>query len=249
MVTGDGTTTGGPVHDTHYCLSEVDLFRDLSRKEMAELGARAPLRDVAAGQVLYSPQRPTETLFIIKRGRVRLFQIGSTGQPVTTALLGPGTVFGEVPLIGIRMGGNWAEALEPSQLCLMSPHDVRELLLADPRITRRINEHMTAHIAELEHRLTDMACKTLPERLASTLWTLTKATPPKEASEPVRLTHQQLAGLVNATRERTTTALGDLAENGLIRLHRGKITVTSRERLLIFAEGGGRSPTDVPYRQ
>lgn len=82
-MTGEATTAGGPVHDTHYCLSEVDLFRDLSPKEMADLAARAPLRNVAAGQVLYSPQRPTETLFIIKRGRVRLFQIGSTGQPVT----------------------------------------------------------------------------------------------------------------------------------------------------------------------
>lgn len=248
-MTGEATTAGGPVHDTHYCLSEVDLFRDLSPKEMADLAARAPLRNVAAGQVLYSPQRPTETLFIIKRGRVRLFQIGSTGQPVTTALLGPGTVFGEVPLIGLRMGGNWAEALEPSQLCLMSPHDVRQLLLADPRITWRINEHMSEHIAELEHRLTDVTCKTLPERLAGTLWTLTTGTTPGAVSEPVRLTHQQLAGLVNATRERTTTALGDLADRGLIRLHRGKITVTSRERLLIHAEGGGRTFTDSPHPQ
>lgn len=248
MVTSGVTTTGGPVYDNHYCLSEVDLFRDLSRQEMADLGARAPLRTVATGQVLYSPQRPTETLFIIKRGRVRLFQIGSTGQPVTTALLGPGTVFGEVPLIGIRMGGNWAEALEPSQLCLMSLHDVQQLLLADPRIATRITEHMIERITGLEHRLTDLACKTLPERLASTLWTLTQGTPREAVSDPVRLTHQQLAGLVNATRERTTTALGELAEHELIRLHRGKITVTSREHLLIYAEGGGRTPTDPPHR-
>lgn len=232
--------------DNLYCLSEVDLFRDLSRREIANLGAHAPLRNIAAGQVLYSPQRPTETLFIIKRGRVRLYQISATGQTVTTALLSPGTVFGESPLMGLRMGGNWAEALEPSQLCLMSLHDVRQLLLADPRIATRIVEHMTERITELEHRLTDLACKSLPERLASTLWTLTKGTPSGTVPEPVRLTHYQLASLVNATRERTTTALGELAEGGLIRLHRGKITVINRERLLTYAEGGGRMATESP---
>ncbi|TDD55243.1 Crp/Fnr family transcriptional regulator [Saccharopolyspora elongata] len=242
MVDSETTVHGGPVHENHYCLSEVALFRDLSRREMADLAVHAPLRTVASGQVVYSPQRPTDTLFIIKRGRLRLFRIGPAGQTVTTALLGPGTVFGEVPLIGIRMGGNWAETLEESVLCLMSPQDVRQLLLADPRIAARITEHMEERITELEHRLTDLACKALPERLASTLWTLTKRTPAGSVPEPVRLTHHQLADLVGATRERTTTALGELANHGLIRLHRAKITVTNRDRLLAYADGAGRTP-------
>ncbi|MDI2027921.1 Crp/Fnr family transcriptional regulator [Saccharopolyspora sp. TS4A08] len=224
-----------------YCLSEVDLFRDLSRREMVDLGARAPLRTVAAGEILHSPQRSVGTLFIIKRGRVRLYRIGSSGQAVTTALLGPGTVFGEVPLIGIRMGGNWAEALESCVLCVMSPQDVRRLLLADPRIAERITERMQQRITELERRLTDLASKTLAERLAGTLWSLTAGASRGAVPEPVRLTHHQLAGLVSATRERTTTALGELAERGLIRLHRGKITVTDRDRLLSYADGGGRT--------
>jgi CRP/FNR family transcriptional regulator, cyclic AMP receptor protein len=224
--------------DDFYCMSEVDLFRDLSRREMANLAARAPLRDVAAGQVVYSPQRPSETLFIVKRGRIRLYQIGPEGHSVTTAVLGPGTVFGEVPLIGLRMGANWAEALEKCQLCLMSPHDVRNLLLANPRIAARIAEHMGERIIELERRLTDLACKSLPERLAGTLWTLSRSSPAGSAPEPVRLTHHQLAGVVNATRERTTTALGELADRGLIRLHRGKIAITDRDRLLTYADSG-----------
>lgn len=35
-----------------YCLAEVDLFRDLSRREMAALAARAPMRTIPAGQVV-----------------------------------------------------------------------------------------------------------------------------------------------------------------------------------------------------
>jgi CRP/FNR family transcriptional regulator, cyclic AMP receptor protein len=39
---------------------------------------------------------------------------------------------------------------------------------------------------------------------------------PGTDAETVRLTHGQLAGLIGATRERTTTVLGELAERGLV---------------------------------
>lgn len=226
-----------PESHEHYCLTEVALFQDLSRREMADFAAHAPLRTVAAGQVLYNPLQPTETLYIVKRGRVRLYRISIGGQSVTTALAGPGDIFGEVTAIGLHMAATWAEALEPSDLCLMSRHDVRQLLLSDPRIA----EQLGARITDLEQRLTDLTCKNLAERVASTLWSLTRTAPTDSTAEPVRLTHQQLAGLIGATRERTTTALGELAEHELIRPRRGKILITDRQRLGTYAEGSGRT--------
>jgi CRP-like cAMP-binding protein len=227
--------------DEHYCLAEVDLFRDLSRREMAALGARAPLRTVAAGQVVYSPLQATSVLFIVKRGRIRLHQIGVDGRSVTTAVLGPGAVFGEMDLLGLRMRASWAEALEPSQLCLMSRTDVRELLFTDARIALRIAEQLSTRIADLEQRLTDLTCKTLGERLAGTLCQLARHAP----AEPVRLTHQQLAALVGATRERTTSALGELAQRDLIAIHRGKIVIRDPVRLAALTDGA-HPPSPTP---
>ena len=219
--------------EEHYCLAEVDLFRDLSRREMAALGAQAPLRTVATGQVVFNPLQPTAVLFIIKRGRIRLYRIAADGRSVTTAVLGRGTVFGEMDLLGLRMRATWAEALEPGELCLMSRADVRGLLFTDPRIALRIAEQLSARIADLEDRLTDLSCKALGERLAATLCQLARHAP----AEPIRLTHQQLAALVGATRERTTTALGELARHGLIQLRRGKILIQDQTRLAALADG------------
>jgi len=219
--------------DEHYCLAEVDLFRDLSRREMAALGAHAPMRTVAAGQVVYNPLQPTPVLFIVKRGRIRLHRIAPDGRSVTTAVLGPGTVFGEMDLLGLRMRATWAEALEACELCLMSRTDVQELLFTDRRIALRIAEQLSTRIADLEDRLTDLTCKALGERLAATLRQLARHTP----DEPIRLTHQQLAALVGATRERTTTALGELAKHDLIHLRRGKIIIRDPARLAALADG------------
>jgi CRP-like cAMP-binding protein len=219
--------------DEPYCLAEVDLFRDLSRREMAALGARAPMRTLTTGQIVYTPLQPAPVLFIIKRGRIRLYRIMPDGRSVTTAVLGPGLVFGEMDLLGLRMRASWAEALEPSELCLMSRADVRELLFTDPRIALRIAEHLSARLADLEDRLTDLTCKTLVERLAASLCRLARHCP----HEPIHLTHQQLAALAGASRERTTTALGELAKHNLIQQRRTKIIIRDLARLAAFADG------------
>lgn len=178
---------------------------------MAALGARAPLRSAAPGQIVYSPAQPVSVLFIVKRGRIRLYRIGQDGRSVTNAVFEPGAIFGDMEPLGLRMRTNWAEALESSELCLMSRTDVRELLFTDPRIALRIAESLATRIDELEQRLTDLSCKTLDERLASMLCSLAHRQP----DAPIKLTHHQLASLIGASRERTTTALQQLGHRDL----------------------------------
>lgn len=239
---------GVGVDEGHHCLSEVALFQDLSRREMAAMAAAAPRRSVAAGQVVYDPGRPTTVLFIVKSGRFRLFRVVADGRTVTTAVPGPGAIFGQMDLLGMRMGGTWAQALEPGDLCLMSRGDVRSMLLGEPRIATRVAEQLGARIVELEQRLADLVGKSVVERTAHTLLVLVGPGPPDVEPAPVRLTHEQLAGLVGATRERTTTALGELAERRLVSLHRGRVRVRDRIGLAAVADGAvrpgpGRAPT------
>lgn len=226
-------STPEPATDAQYCLAEVDLFRDLSKREMAELGAKAPLRTVAASQVVYSPTKPVSVLIIVKRGRIRLYRVTGDGREVTNAVLEPGAVFGEMEPLGLRMRANWAETLEESELCLMSRTDVREMLFTDPRIALRIAESLSARVDELEQRLTDVSSKSLDERLCGTLCSLAHRDP----GQPIRLTHQQLATLIGASRERTTTALGEFARHGLIAVRRGKIVIRDLDRLRRNADG------------
>lgn len=179
-------------------------------------------------QVVYDPSRPVSVLFIVKTARFRLFRVLADGRTVTTAMPGPGSVFGEMDLLGRRMVGTRAEAIEAGDLCLMSRSDVQTLLLGDPRIATRVAEQMGARIAELEQRLTTWSasrCSNVSR--THTLGVLAGSPPAGAAPESVRLTHGQLAGLVGATHERTTRALAELAERGLVSLHREGSTSTT----------------------
>lgn len=212
-------------------LSEMDLFADLSEAEMQAIADAAPMRKVDRGALLYAPHRPVEVLYIVKQGRVRVYRTASDGRSLTTAIVGPGQLFGQLPQLGQRMDDSYAQMLDPGVICLMSRVDVQRLMFADTRIVARITTLLGARITALEARLTDTALKSVPARVCSVLATLAGSPPTS-----VRLTHDQLADLVGTTRETTTKVLGDLRERNLIRLRRGRVEVVDPVALRALAE-------------
>ncbi|MGC9539608.1 Crp/Fnr family transcriptional regulator [Streptomyces sp. UG1] len=224
--------------DRTWCMSEVDIFRDLSEPEMEAIAEAAPMKTYSAGEILHTPQQPSEVLFILKRGRVRIFRVSADGRALTCAIISPGTIFGEMALLGQRMYDNFAEALDDVTVCVMSRADVHRFLLSDARIAARITEILGHRVADLEQRLSDSVFKSVPQRIAATLTTLAAraGTPTGRllamARHPqIALTHEQLAALAGTSRETTTKVLHDFADRGLLRLARGRITVLDPERL------------------
>lgn len=208
-----------------WLMSEIDIFRDLDPAEMDAMAQAAPMRDYAAGELIYTPHQPLETLFILKKGRVRIFRISPDGRALTTAIVEPGTIFGEMVIVGQRMHDSFAEALDAAVVCVMSTADVRRLLLSDPRIAARISETLGRRLGQLEQRLSDAVFKTAPQRIAATLVTMAGSGRPLGRGLQVRLTHEQLAALAGTTRETTTKVLNEHAEQGLLTLGRGRITI------------------------
>jgi CRP/FNR family transcriptional regulator, cyclic AMP receptor protein len=229
----------GGFEDKTWCLTEVDIFRDLSPAEMDVIATAAPMRTYAAGELLFSAHKPVETLFILKRGRVRIFRISADGRALTTAIMLPGTIFGDMVLLGQRMYDNYAEALDEAVVCVMTRADVRRFLLSDPRIAARIAAILGQRLIEMERRLSDTVFKRAPQRVAATLATLARQERRYVLGSRalvVALSHEQIAALVGTTRETATKILDDFADRGLIRLGRGKITLLDVAR--IDAEAG-----------
>ena len=216
-----------PGEDDLWCMAEVDIFADLADHEMATIAAAAPMRQFAQGELLHAPPQPMETLFILKQGRVRIFRVSPDGRALTTAILTPGTIFGEMLLLGQQMHDNFAEALDDVTVCVMSKSDVQRFLLSDARIAARISEILGHRVAQLERRLSDTVFKSVPQRVAGTLCLLAdeerRRLPGRGIA--IQLTHEQIAALVGTSRETTTKILNEYAAQSLVRLGRGRITI------------------------
>ncbi|MEU3282925.1 Crp/Fnr family transcriptional regulator [Streptomyces antibioticus] len=176
-------------------------------------------------------------LFILNKGRVRVFRVSADGRAPTTAIISPGTDFGEMVLLGQHMYDDYAEALDDTVVCVMSCTDVHRLLPADARIAARITAILGRRLADLEQRLSDSVFKTVARRIATMLTTLTSAQPPVGPLRPVgrhpqiALAHEQPPPSPGTSRETCTKVLRHDADHGLLSLARGRITVLDPERL------------------
>lgn len=219
------------------CLREVDLFVDLSADEVAAMNLMIPAIHYRAGELVFSQSQPVNALFILKSGRVRIFRVTEDGKALTMAILEAGAVFGEMLQLGQRMYDNYAEAIEYATICRLNSLDVERYFLADPRIATRVARLLGDEIARLEERLTDLALRPLSARAANTLVKLARTAPPARFGHApvISLTHEQLAGLLGATREATSKVMVDFAAQNLIKQARGRITVLNPTELAVVA--------------
>lgn len=221
-------------------LSEVVIFQDLGADEMAELANNASMKQVAAGTTFHSPDDSAEVLFILKKGRVKVFQLSPEGRALTMHIYEAGSIFGEMALMGQGMHGSFAQAMTPCILCLMSREHVKTLLFGDPRIAMRIAEVLGERLLDVENRLLDFAFRRVPERLARLLLQL--AQPHRGLLSrlhrmEVRYTHEELADMVGTTRETTTKLLNEMRTRGMVELDRGRVTLIDLNGLQRIGSG------------
>lgn len=214
-------------------LKMVDIFQGLSRAEMQEMDQTTTMSTCRRGKIFYQPEDTSEVLFILKKGRVQLYRISPEGKKLIVSSVGPGTIFGEMAIVGQRMHNTFAEAIKDCLLCVMSRHDVERLILGKPSVALRIMDLMANRLSEAEIRLEDMAFKSIPARLASLLLRLYE----EQGNIIYGYTHQDLAEAVGTYRETTTQVLNDFKAQGLIEIGRKRINILNPAGLeLISAE-------------
>ena len=202
-------------------LCTVDIFKGLSRADMQEMDRTTTMSTCRRGKIFYQPEDTSEVLFILKKGRVQLYRISPEGKKLVVATVGPGTIFGEMAIVGQKMHNTFAEAANDCLLCVMSRHDVERLILSKPTVALRIMDLMADRLNEVEARLEDMAFKSIPARLASLLLRLHE----EQGESIYGYTHQDLAEAVGTYRETTTQTLNEFKANQLIEIGRKRIDV------------------------
>src|SRR3712207_5048407 len=121
-------------------LSMVDILEPLSPEELDELALRAPDTYLDEGEVLYTPQEAGEKLFILKKGRVQVYEMNSVGSETTLSVVESGTVFGEMTMTGQGFKGVYVRALAPSYVCSLGLADFEGLVI-DRKSTRLNSSH------------------------------------------------------------------------------------------------------------
>lgn len=215
-------------------LSNIEIFQDLTTSELAQMDRQLTMSSCKPGKIFYMPEDSGEVLFLLKKGRVQLYRISPNGKKLVVSTLGPGTIFGEMSLVGQGMHNTFAESVDECLLCVMSRADVERLMREKPQVAFRFVEALGDRVTELESRLEEIAFKSIPARLASLLLRL--ADEQDDGNEVKGYTHQDLGEMLGTYRETVTQTLNDFKAEGLVDISRKCITLMDRESLKYLVE-------------
>ncbi|HEU4847309.1 MAG TPA: Crp/Fnr family transcriptional regulator [Rubrobacteraceae bacterium] len=215
-------------------LSMVDIFEPLSKQDLARLNGQLPDVHLEPGDMFYGPEDQTEKLFILQKGKIRIFRMTPDGREFTLAVVEAGTVFGEMALTAQQLEGAYAQAMESSQVSTMAREDLERLVLEKPEVGLRIMQVLSERLRRLENRLEDATMKDVHARLAGIIVLLVESEGVRTGTGyriSAHYTHERLGTMIGANRVAVTRAFGLLQDEGVVELRRRLIHVTDIEAL------------------
>ncbi len=209
-------------------LRVMPLLATLDEQTLADTARRAHRCTFRPGQHIMLEGEQAPGLFFVLRGRVRLSRTAADGREQVLAMVGPGENFNPVPIFDGQPNPTTARAMSPVECILLPRRDMLALIRAHPDFALAMLGEMAGQLRELVALVEDLAFRSVRARLARHLLA--------EAAEgAAELTHQELAERAGTVREIAGRALRRLAEEGLVRLERGRVIVldaTGLERVV-----------------
>jgi CRP/FNR family transcriptional regulator, cyclic AMP receptor protein len=244
---GLGTNAGGggraATHRQEYGernAHRVQLFDGLGPPDMAEITAAARALRKERGEFVYTPGDRAETVYVLKKGRVKLSVLSESGKEFAIDIFQPGDIFGEFAIVDESARSNMAQALDDALMWVFGRRDFVRFLETRPKLAMNYIRLVGGRRRRMEKKLSDITTKDVAARVCELLHEI--STSPAAAHAPaheppellVPLTHQDVASLIGASRQTTTTVLNDLERRGIIELGRGWIRVKHLKELQVY---------------
>ena len=204
---------------------------------------RTPLQEFPKRQIIYDSQQPSDHLYVVIAGRVKVTNQSNDGGEVVARIVCAEGLFGEASLIGGAGCTQSAIALDDATLMSWSPAEIEAQIEREPRLGLALSQYLVSQCIELQDRIESMAIYKTPERVMLALVQLADAlgTPVVDGSIRIAsLTHHTIAEYVGTSREIVTFQLNRLRRLGLLRYSRKHMDIyTQAIREALRAQGIG----------
>jgi CRP/FNR family transcriptional regulator len=190
------------------------------------------------GEFIYMPGDRADFVYILKHGRVKLSVLSESGKEIAIDIIQPGEIFGEFALVDESQRSNMTQAMDDVLTWVFSKHDFTKLLTSLPMLALSYIKLVGDRRRRMEKKLSDITSKPVSGRICELLHELSTSSAEFESAATdyvVPLTHQDVASLIGAARQTTTTVLNDLERRSIIELGRGWIRVKRLKELQTYA--------------
>ncbi len=209
-------------------MTEVDpLFGQLSEHDLDFIAGHGIVRSYPKSSVIVHEGDVGESLYILLEGRVKVFVSDEQHRELTLNIQGPGEYFGELSLIDDTPRSASVVTLEQTRVALVTRPAFERCLAENSALAIKLMGMLVKRIRSLTLNIKNLALLDVYGRVARTLLDLAVEGDGIRVIEH-RLTHQEIANMVGASREMVSRIMKDLVMGGYLAVEDGRILIKSR---------------------
>ncbi|MTI48845.1 Crp/Fnr family transcriptional regulator [Sporosalibacterium faouarense] len=227
-----------PVCENKYCANKVSIFSVLEDKELKEVTDLIIHKKYKKGQIICFEGDVSDRLYIISRGKIKVFKYTKEGKEQILYILSEGDFIGDLSLLKRSSFKFNAEALEDVAVCTLGKNDFDNVLKENPEIALKILEVVHDRIMRLEDLIQSLSTNDIEARIASLLLSFIKDFGIVEEDNIVLnipLSREDMANYIGVTRETISRKLSSMQDEGTIELSGNKkIIIKNKENLKLL---------------
>ncbi len=208
-------------------LNNVALFSGLGDSELALLEQHATIRTYPKNTIVINEGDDANALFVVLSGQVKVFLSNAEGKEIIINMQGPGEYFGELALLDSRQRSASVMTTEKAKLAFLSKTDFQRVLAEHSEIALNLIRALTGRVRILSENVKNLALLDVYGRVAKTLLGMAKSQDGQLIVEQ-RLTQQEIANRVGASREMVARIMKDLVQGGYITVTRNQIVINEK---------------------
>lgn len=222
------------VHSKLWYLQRFRLLEAMTPPQMEMMLKLTRMLEVKRGQRIYMEGDPSDQLFLLKVGIVKISTAPEDRPETILAFLYPGDIFGELAMVEDTPRDHVATAHEDVVLCALSRDMLLKMVQETPALGYHITKVMGLRLKRFRTRIEELLYKSAHARIAHTLLDLASdyGIPDNQGIlVPLRLNQADLGNLVGLARETVNTVLQDFRQRGLVETGRRNIRIIDPNRL------------------
>ncbi len=203
--------------------------------------------DAAGRRLSYRPRDfcylqgdPSDSVFVLRSGRVRLSRVTDDGREFILGFMKPGELFGELALVDDAPREALAEAVEASEATVVRKEEFEALLTRRPALGIKVTRLLGLRNKAMADRVEELVFRDVPARLAGLLLALAAdfgVRGERGTRFSFKITHRELGNCIGSSRETVSQILTAFARQGLIARNGRQIIITAPERLSRMVAG------------
>jgi CRP/FNR family cyclic AMP-dependent transcriptional regulator len=200
------------------------LIARIADTMVQELAKRGTVRTYPRNTILVNEGDRADSLFVILEGKVKVYVAEPSGREMVLGFLGPGEYFGEMALDGSPRSAS-VMTVEPTTCSVVTHALLREAIAADPDVAMNLIGKLIERARSATESVKNLALMDVYGRVARLLLSLAVEQPDGTAVVPQRMTQQDIADRVGASRDMVSRIFKDLTAGGYVAVNDRTITI------------------------